>query len=106
MQNLRLWKSKVIQMLNIFMMRGETETEKEEETGTEIVTGTETETVLPPGKTYSEIDGVREETAGKETEKGIEKGREVETEIEIVTEKEKRKEEMWKETEEIGTDKD
>merc|ERR1719282_429776 len=67
MQSQRWWKSKVIQMLNIFMMRKETDIGREKETGKEI-------------------------------------GQGVETENGIVTEREK--EEMWRETEEIGTDKD
>merc|ERR1719270_1106611 len=98
MLNQRWWKLKVIQMLNIFMMKKETDIGREEETGTEIVI----ETGLLPGKICSETDGASGETAEKETGKEIGQG--VETENVIVTEKEK--EEMWRETEEIGTDKD
>merc|ERR1719348_462112 len=66
--NLKLWKLKVIQMLNICMMKEETEIE----TGTEEEIGIEKG--LLPGKIYSETGGGKEEIAEKETEIGIETG--------------------------------
>merc|ERR1711973_225045 len=103
MQNLRLLKSKVIQMWSIFMTETkEIEAEKREGIEIETVIGKETEKGPHPERIYSETDGAREVTAEKGTEKGLgaenEKGEGVGTE--------NVRKEIWREIEETGTDRD